>query len=321
MKSIGGYFELELDLKNEYHQNAIRLNLGRCAFEYVLRVRKYKKVYLPYYTCAVMLHPIKRLGIEYEFYKINEDFTPMFDFGLIGDKEGFLYTNYFGLLDKTVKKIAQKCKNLIIDNAQAFYSKPIKGVDTFYSPRKFFGVPDGAYLYTKLNLNANLKKDRSYQRCRHLLRRIDESPESGFTDFQANERALNNLPIRQMSDLTKKLLQSINYKKIAKIRRQNYSILNEALTKYNKLQLDLLPDSVPMVYPFLTSKPNLWEYLINNKIYVARYWSNVWEWCDKDNIEYKYAMNIVPLPIDQRYGINELIYITKAVEKYVKSKR
>ncbi|MEO0071192.1 MAG: hypothetical protein ABIK39_03790 [candidate division WOR-3 bacterium] len=321
MNSIGGYFELELEIKKEYHQNAIRLNLGRCAFEYILRVRKFRKVYLPYYTCEVMLHPIKRLGIEYEFYKIDEDFTPMFDFSLISDKDGFLYTNYFGLMDKAVRKIAKKCKNLIVDNAQAFYSKPIKGIDTFYSPRKFFGVPDGAYLYTKVTLKTNLKRDRSYQRCCHLLRRIDESPESGFSDFHANEKSLNKLPIMQMSNLTQKLLQSINYRKAAKIRRQNYSILHEVLGKYNKLKFDLLPDSIPMVYPFLTSKPNLREYLINNKIYVARYWPNVLEWCDKDNVEYNYAMNIVPLPIDQRYGIKELIPITKAVEKYVKSKR
>ncbi len=31
MNSIGGYFELELPLREEYHKNAIRFNTGRNA--------------------------------------------------------------------------------------------------------------------------------------------------------------------------------------------------------------------------------------------------------------------------------------------------
>jgi hypothetical protein len=33
--SIGGYFELELSRGEEYHSDAIRLNTGRNAFEYI----------------------------------------------------------------------------------------------------------------------------------------------------------------------------------------------------------------------------------------------------------------------------------------------
>lgn len=63
--SIGGYFGLELQKKKEYHQNAIRLNTGRNAFEYILRAKNYTKVYLPYYTCDVMLEPINKLNLKY----------------------------------------------------------------------------------------------------------------------------------------------------------------------------------------------------------------------------------------------------------------
>jgi hypothetical protein len=51
MRSIGGYFELELPEGNEYHPEAIALNSGRHCFEYILRLRNYQKVYIPYYTC------------------------------------------------------------------------------------------------------------------------------------------------------------------------------------------------------------------------------------------------------------------------------
>ena len=60
MDVIGGYFSLELPLIEEYHKNAIRLNTGRNCLEYILRVRGYKKVYIPYYTCEVILEPFKK---------------------------------------------------------------------------------------------------------------------------------------------------------------------------------------------------------------------------------------------------------------------
>lgn len=147
--AIGGYFELELNNGQEYHQNAISLNTGRNSFEYILRAKQYKKVYLPYYTCDVMVEPIQKIKIDVEFYFIDEFFQPKFDFSRIRDDEVFVYNNYFGICDEQVNKVAAECKNLIIDNSQAFYSLPLPGVDTFYSPRKFFGIPDGAYLYTE----------------------------------------------------------------------------------------------------------------------------------------------------------------------------
>lgn len=142
-KSIGGYFELELSKDVEYHNNAIRLNSGRSAFEYILRAKQYAKVFLPYYTCDVMLNSIKKLDLDVEFYHIDKNLFPIFDYSKVKSTDVFVYTNYFGVCDYQVKKVSMKCKNLIIDNAQAFFSKPLPGVDTFYSPRKFFGLPDG----------------------------------------------------------------------------------------------------------------------------------------------------------------------------------
>ena len=49
-------------------------------------------------------------------------------------------------------------KNVIIDNVQAYFQRPIEGFDTLYSCRKYFGVPDGAVLYTDLEIEP-LEKD------------------------------------------------------------------------------------------------------------------------------------------------------------------
>ena len=79
-KSIGGYFGLEMSLREEYYSDMIRLNSGRNAFEYILRAKKYKKIFLPYFTCVVMLEPIEKLDLEVEFYSIDANFKPIFDF-------------------------------------------------------------------------------------------------------------------------------------------------------------------------------------------------------------------------------------------------
>ena len=70
VESIGGYFGLELRSK-EFHKDAIRLNTGRNALEYILLANSYKK-YLPCFTCNVLLEPIKKLNIQVVFYSINK---------------------------------------------------------------------------------------------------------------------------------------------------------------------------------------------------------------------------------------------------------
>lgn len=297
---------MELPLREEYHKNAIRLNTGRNCLEYILRARGYKKVYVPYYTCEAVMEPINKLGIPYEFYHIDFHFEIHDRFTLKVD-EALLYTNYFGLKQRYVEQLAEKMgTRLIVDNTQAFYARPIKGVDTFYTCRKFFGVADGAYLYTDKMLDEEFVQDESYDRMAHLLKRIDLSAEQGFADFRKVDDGLDNQPIRKMSKLTQRIMQSIDYEAAAKKRRENYQMLHEVLGKDNNLVLSIEEDAVPMVYPYLAPIKGLREKLIENKVFVARYWPNVLDWTTKDDIEYLLAYQMQPLPIDQRYGKKEL---------------
>lgn len=310
MNAIGGYFELELSKNLEYHQNALRLNTGRNALEYILESTRYDKIYIPYFTCDVLLQPIQKLKIEFEFYKIDEKFEPIFDYSKIQQKECFLYTNYFGLKDLFINKLSQKCKNVIVDNAQSFYSEPIKNVDTFYSPRKFFGIPDGAYLYSSKRIERDLLQDSSYERFEHLLKRIDQSAEEGYEKFALNDQKLDNLSILKMSNLTKRMLESIDYISSAKRRIDNYVYLDKKLKKYNKLKIEFNQDQVPMVYPFWATK-EIRIKLLENKIYTAIYWPNINDWCNEEDLEYKMMNEIIYLPIDQRYGKFEMDIIVK----------
>ena len=305
-QAIGGYYELELPQKTEFHPNAIALNTARNCLEYILLARGYKKVYIPRYTCEVILEPFAKHGIEYEFYPINDRLEPQV-FPDLQQSEAFLYTNYYGLKQNEVRKLAERYGDkIIIDNAQAFYAPPVQGVDTFYSPRKFFGVPDGGYLYTTATTLTDLPRDISWPRMQQLLQRIDESAEVGYHHFRKNSEALVNAPILRMSKLTQRILRSIDYEQAKAQRLRNYHTLHRALNSSNLLQIEPNSDDVPMVYPFLTTNTTLRQRLINNRIFVATYWPNVLQWSPENSTEYTLTKQLLPLPIDQRYNTSNM---------------
>jgi len=313
IEGIGGYFELELPKREEFHKDALRLNSGKNCLEYILRVRKYKKVYIPYYTCEVVLKPFQKLGTVYQFYHINLQFEITEEINL-GEGEALLYTNYYGLKQQYVEHLVDRYgKSLIVDNTQAFYAKPLEGIDTFYTCRKFFGVSDGAYLYTDAAPIEGLKQSVSYNRMEHLIKRIDLSPTEGFKDFHKNDYRLSEDEIMLMSRFTQRVMESIDYVGVAKKRRMNYMQLHDYLKSSNLLNLSMGIEAVPMVYPYLALVEGLRERLIENKIFVARYWPNVLDWTTKDDIEYLLAYQMQPLPVDQRYGEEEIKKIVEII--------
>jgi hypothetical protein len=318
MKPIGGYFELELTKGQEYHRNALRLNTGRNAFEYVLRVKKYSKVFLPYYTCEVMVETLKKTGVRFEYYALDKSLYPILDFSGLTGGDVVVYTNYFGICDENINKISNESVNLIIDNSQAFYSLPIKELDTFYSARKFFGVPDGAYLYTNRYCEDSFAQDLSYARFEHLLGRIDAGAEIFYPSFKSNDLSLKGQDIKIMSNLTQRLLMGIDYKSASKIRQENFNVLHRALDKTNMLKFGFSKVNVPLVYPYLISNGHEVKMrLIEQKVFIPTYWPHLLETAIKESWEYFLAENLISLPVDQRYGKPEMLNILKCMEEII----
>jgi hypothetical protein len=316
MKAIGGYFQLELNDFGEYHKSAIALNTARNSLEYIMRAKNYRKIYIPYYTCEVILEPVKKLNVEFEFYHIDKNFMPIID--TIDSSSALLYTNYFGICDKKVELVTRKFDNVIIDNAQSFYSLPVDSADTFYSCRKFFGVPDGAYLFTDKIINQVFETDISEYRISHLIRRIELGPEDGYSSFKLNDDSLNGQPIKIMSNLTKAFLNNIGYKKIKERRLANFLILHNEFRNVNELNIEIDTISCPMVYPLLLNQEDLRHKLIERKIYVAQYWQNVLQWLDNRGYESYLVNHLLPIPIDQRYNENIMCKLIEIIREIIK---
>lgn len=307
---IGGYFELELPIFKEYHDKALALNNGRLCLEYLLRCRKYDKVYVPYYTCDSVTEPIIKIGISYKFYHIDKAYHIAENIDL-KENEALIYTNYWGLQNDYCKQLAARYgKRLIFDNTQAFFARPIEGIDTFYSCRKFFGVPDGGYLYTDCMADFDIPNDESWLRMDSLTKRIDLSPEAGYGDFHKISRQFHGMPIRRMSKLTTRLMRSIDYERVAQRRIENYNRLRNRFGGRR-----LVCGEVPMVFPYTTETgQELRKHLIENKVFVARYWPNVDLWASKDSTEVWMSNHVLPLPIDQRYDRHDMDRIIKTIE-------
>lgn len=320
MKAIGGYFSLELhQVQGSYiHKKSIHLNSGRNALEYILRsLTTIQCLWIPYYTCEVVLEPLKKLDIPYRFYSVNE-YLELTDDIELSENAYLLATNYFGIKDAYIKELASRYgEHLIVDNAQAFFAEPIDGIKTIYSPRKFVGIPDGGIAYMENGLDiSGLERDISYERCSHLLKRLDLGAEAGYMDFRENSHQLVNQPIKRISNLTWNLLQDIDFDLVKKQRRENFKQLHEALGKSNGLPIpDMGSFTCPLVYPYLTDDCTLKKKLIENKIFVATYWPNVLEWCKEDSLEYQLVDRIVAIPIDQRYGEEEMEFVIKQIIK------
>ena len=323
MQPIGGYFSLELNDGWERHRDALRLNAGRYALEYILRVRKYKKVYLPYYICDSVLQPFDRLDVAYEFYHINEQLEPT-ERLQPNDDEAVLYVNYFGLKNRFTSTFCYAYRNTILDLTQAFYSeqgnlyenKTVQ-CDTFYSCRKYFGVPDGAYLYTDCRQEEELTQDESFGRMTFLTKRIDRSPYEGYADFHANDKSLSTVGMKRMSKLTESMMQGIVYTAKANKRIHNFHILDKALRDTNRFKWNMDYGTVPLVYPYYVGNgTRLRQHLIDHQVFCARYWPNVMELCRPDDWECQLAENMVCIPIDQRYGEKAMNHIISIIENY-----
>ena len=57
--------------------------------------------------------------------------------------------------------------------------------------------------------------------------------------------------------------------------------------------------------------------LQKEKIYIPTLWPDVFQHCPEDSLEYQMAADILPLPVDQRYGIREMQYLVEEIEKCI----
>lgn len=314
MKEIGGYFELDEFISNEYYTDLISLNNGRNALLYILKAKKIRKLYIPYLLCDSIRDMLIKYGYEFEQYNVDYDFMPIFNKKLLED-EYIDIVNYYGqITSEKVINLKHKYKNIILDNTHAFFQKPIENIDTIYSCRKFFGVPDGSYLSTDRIINENLETDISKERMIHILGRYEGKASEYYSFYSENDESYSKEELKYMSRLTHNILGAINYEKVRKVRNRNFSFLKNELGKFNKLKL-IVPDGA-FCYPlYVKDGEHSRKMLAKKKIYIPTLWPNVLDGMSKNTLEYQYVSNILPIPCDQRYSIEDMSKIINNLKR------
>lgn len=307
MKEIGGYIELDRYCLPMLHDGAVALNCGRNALAYLIEARNIKKIKLPYFMCDSVFEVCRKYGAEMSFYHINGNFLP--ENIELADGEWLYLMNYYGQLDSLyIKELKNKYDRIIVDNAQAYFEIPLPNVDTLYTCRKFFGVADGAFLYTDATLDEELPTDESFERMHFLLGRFERTASEFYSENVANNHLFADEPIKKMSKLTDNLLHAIDYEFVKNRRTENFAKYDEKLNEINMLKLKKVEGA--FAYPLLVENgAEIRKKLQQQKIYIPTLWPNVLNETDKNSLEYKFAENILPLPVDQRYGINEVEYL------------
>ena len=319
MKEYGGFLPIELQEKQEYYNlsrgSILRTNSGRTAIICAIKNEKFDMVWVPIYTCHSVIDALLMNKIKFSYYHINADFMP--EAVEVKDNDLIIWTNYYGIQsERVIELLRQKYKHILFDNTQAFFASPDMEQYNVYSCRKFFGVSDGAYLLHKGIRDFDLKKSESAQAAQYLLGSLESGTNLQYRNYLLDEKKIEQETGSRMSKLTLQILKTIDYESVEKKRIQNFEYLNSKLENMNEFKIEINEKIVPMVYPLLICDTHIRDYLIRNRIYVSQWWKWITDEALGNEFETLLSEYLLPIPIDQRYGINDMKAIVKIIKKY-----
>ena len=319
---IGAYFGLELPPRRAgrgafpYTESpcCAWVSSGRAAFESLLRSMPLpERVLVPRFTCDTVLAPLVRLGLPVLRYELTEEWLPQLPQEL-GAGDMLLITNYFGFTpaESIARAAAAHPGPCVVDATTALFAPPVPGIPTFYSLRKFAGVPDGGVAVAPFRIQLPEEQDLSSARARYLLERIELGAAAALPASEAAEQDISANPPRRMSPLTRAMVQAIDWEHIAAARRRNYAALHARLAALNRCALPAEPPSAPFCYPFVCAIPRMRDALIDSGIALPIFWPEVIRDTPAESPANELARRLLPLPLDQRYTPDELLRVLES---------
>lgn len=319
-REIGGYLEMERFRGPMLHEGLVALSCGRACLEYLVELRGIRSLWLPDYLCSSVPDLCARLGVGVRRYRIEPGFGPARDFE-VGPGEWLYLVDYFGQLGRAdvERALAASGGRLVVDESQGYFREPWEGADTLYTCRKWFGVPDGAFLHTRdgARLDRGLPRSESYGRMGFVLGRFERPAGEFFAESKANNARFAEESMAAMSALTENLLRGVDYGWARDRREANWTALEAALGETNLLS-GLRSPSAPFMYPYLVRDAGgARKRLASEGIFVPTLWPNVPEECDPSAWAFRYSRDILPLPVDQRYGVGDMERVVREVKKCI----
>jgi len=310
---------------------------------------------LPSYLCSSMIRPFDDEGAVVEFYRVNADLTidveDLESRVRSTRPSSVLFVNYFGfpVSDReaeTLRRIKQHCW-VIEDCAHGSLIERgdpiVGGIGHFVvtSFRKYLPVPDGGLVinWTDLPMPQLPAPTGSFVRHRVLAKSLRHEYLHGGLDqpeledaylslFSAAETRLDSdVPMHAMSAISERLMSAMDVPAVMDCRRRNYNFLLQAFNELPLLKTvgipirTDLPDGVsPLVFPIRvneTKRDLLRRELASCRVFCPIHWplpSDISE--NRYPEAYELSRQILGLPIDQRYGEDDM---QSLVERLIKT--
>ena len=313
--TFGGYLPLETYRPTlSALPEGIALSCGRACVAAVLRKMVPRRLWVPHYICDSAFIAAVEQDIEVVHYSVDADMLPVGIPGSHSNGDMLLVVDYFGMTGPGLEPILRAWgKRAILDRSQAFFAAPRSDVWNFNSARKFFGVPDGAFLNgpepidPPTEANTDLRTD-------HLILAAWGDQQEGLTGYRANN-SLMSTAFKGMSRVTQRILEHADTRSSAAQRMMNFDAVHARLGQLNTFPIPNTLLSAPLYYPFLPATPVAQEHFHKAGIFAARLWPDVLQRKDTPERERDLVTNLIPLPIDQRYSTAEMQHMAWRIEQ------
>lgn len=317
-----------------------------------------KKCLMPVYMCDSVFFPFVQNGWQLYFYHVDksmkadgEELRRMIEV----EKPGMLFIHaYYGVdtwseLRPMLRDYQKSGLVVMEDVTQSYYLQINAEADYIVgSLRKWYAVPDGGFVAANRILHSEYMEADNFvsdnrlqmqiQKWKYLneryslvnsekvcLERLQEVKENYLAVNRKMEAYLDeeeNIP--HLSGVSQKILCKIEETECKKRRNENYRILLEGLENKKSLRLVFpayVEGAAPLYLPvYMENRDSLQQYLREHDIYVPVLWP-----IGKENQDYIHEdeqfifEHIAAIPMDQRYGKEEMKRIIDVIEKYESS--
>lgn len=315
-----------------------------------------KKCLMPGYMCDSVFLPFIQNGWQLCFYHIDKNMkADAKELSGIIEKEnpGMLFIHpYFGTDTwKELRFMIGKYQNdgivVMEDVTQSYYLHTDTQADYIVgSLRKWYAIPDGGFVATNRTLHLEYMEVDEFvarerfqmqrnkwkylagryattgKECGDYPERLQNEKESFLSVNKEMEAYLDKeKKIPYLSGISKKIMRNMTENECKKRRDENYHILLKGLqnkkslkTVYNECEETVAPLYMPV---YMNERDSLQQYLREHDIYVPVLWPVGNENRTFISEEEKYIFShIAAIPIDQRYGREEMNKIIGVIEKY-----
>lgn len=350
---IGGEFWNEDYLQNESIDNQIDkqgslLSGGKSAIEFILRdinFRKDEVLLIPAYLCPSIVNFIEATGVTYAFYNVNlrleidiENINQLINRFNI---RAIFFINYFGFYHskKTIQYLLNlKANNIILieDAVQMFWidrQKKFIGDYVFNSYRKFLPI-DGSMVLCDKKIELEPIEDLYFTFMKKGRQEKtdfingNEKEEKFLNLFNlAHENYYKRTEIYGINKDYKKFLNHIPTTELIEKRKVNYQYILKELRKIPEVTIlydvEDLEDNVPLIFPiYIENRDYIRKELMKYHIYSPVHWNlSQQEWIEDYPISNQICRNILGLPIDWRYSVNDMKYVIKSLKEILEKYR